>query len=97
MLEITRGEHDVTEGDQLTLEVLINLATDPQEREPASLPHLHPWAATHFNRILHDFEASLHREPPIPMGAPLDHIPAPPGEGWAIWRLRLACTSGRRG
>jgi arylsulfatase len=57
---------------------LINLATDPQEREPASLPYLHTWAATHFNRILQEFEASTHREPPIPMGAPLDHVPAPP-------------------
>jgi arylsulfatase len=57
---------------------LINLATDPQEREPVSLPHLHTWAATHFNRILREFEASTHREPPIPMGAPLDHVPAPP-------------------
>jgi hypothetical protein len=56
---------------------LINLATDPQEREPVSLPHLHTWAATHFNRIIGDFEASVHREPPIPMGAPLDHVPAP--------------------
>ena len=56
---------------------LINLATDPQEREPVALPYLHTWAATHFNRILHEFEASTHREPPIPMGAPLDHVPAP--------------------
>jgi arylsulfatase A-like enzyme len=56
---------------------LINLATDPQEREPVSLPYLHTWVATHFNRILHEFEASVHREPPIPMGAPLDHVPAP--------------------
>ena len=57
---------------------LINLATDPQEREPLALPYLHTWAATHFNRILHEFEASTHREPLIPMGAPLDHVPAPP-------------------
>jgi len=57
---------------------LINLATDPQEREPASLPHLHTWAATHFNKIIGDFEASVHREPPVPMGAPLDFVPRQP-------------------
>ena len=59
---------------------LINLATDPQEREPVSLPHLHSWVATHFNKIIGEFEASVHREPPIPMGAPLDHIPSPPSQ-----------------
>src|SRR5204862_3413060 len=53
---------------------LINLATDPQEREPVSLPYLHSWVATHFNRIIGEFESSLHREPPIPIGAPLEHI-----------------------
>jgi arylsulfatase len=57
---------------------LINLATDPQERESVSLPHLHTWAATHFNRIIGEFEASVRREPPIPMGASLDHVPVPP-------------------
>jgi arylsulfatase len=54
---------------------LINLATDPQEREAVALPHLHTWVATHFNKLIGDFEASVHREPPIPMGAPLDHVP----------------------
>ena len=32
-------------------------------------------AATHFNRILADFTASTQREPPIPAGSPLDHVP----------------------
>jgi hypothetical protein len=54
---------------------LINLATDPHEREPVSLPYLHSWVITHFNKIIGDFEASVHREPPIPMGAPLSHVP----------------------
>jgi arylsulfatase len=57
---------------------LINLITDPQEREPVSLPYLHSWVATHFNRIIGQFEATIRREPLIPMGAPLDHVPAPP-------------------
>ena len=57
---------------------VINLATDPHERETASLPYLHTWTAAHFNKIIGEFQASLHREPAIPMGAPLDHVPAPP-------------------
>jgi arylsulfatase len=57
---------------------LINLATDPHERETASLPHLHTWAVTHFNKIIGEFEASVHHEPPIPMGAPLDYVPRQP-------------------
>jgi len=57
---------------------LINLATDPHERETASLPYLHTWTAAHFNKIIGEFQASLRREPAIPMGAPLDHVPAPP-------------------
>jgi len=57
---------------------LVNLTTDPQEREPVSLPYLHSWVAAHFNRLIGQFEASLQHEPLIPMGAPLDHIPTPP-------------------
>ena len=60
---------------QLPTPRVINLATDPQERETVSLPYLHTWTATHFNKIIGDFEASLRREPAIPMGAPLDHTP----------------------
>jgi len=56
---------------------IINLITDPQEREPIPLPHLHTWAATHFNRIISEFQATVQREPLIPAGAPLDHTPAP--------------------
>jgi arylsulfatase len=55
---------------------LINLATDPHERESVSLPHLHSWTVHHFNRIVAQFEASLRREPLIPAGAPLDRKPA---------------------
>jgi hypothetical protein len=56
---------------------LINLITDPQEREPLSLPYLHTWTVTHFNRLLADYQASIKREPPVP-GAPLEFVPAPP-------------------
>lgn len=57
---------------------LINLVTDPQEREAVALPYLHTWVAAHANRIISEYRASLRREPRIPMGAPLDHVPAPP-------------------
>jgi arylsulfatase len=60
---------------KLSIPRIINLVTDPQEREPVSLPHLHSWTASHFNRLLADYRASLEREPLIPAGAPLDHVP----------------------
>jgi len=53
---------------------LINLTTDPHEREAVSLPHLHTWAAYHLNKLVAAFEESIRREPIIPMGAPLDHL-----------------------
>jgi arylsulfatase A-like enzyme len=63
---------------------IINLVTDPQEREPIDLPYMHSWTVTHFNRLLGQFQASVKREPLVPQGAPLDYVPskAPhPGAG----------------
>jgi arylsulfatase A-like enzyme len=54
---------------------IINLVTDPQEREDVAIPHLHSWTAFHFNRILREFRASAHREPLIPAGAQLEFVP----------------------
>lgn len=54
---------------------LINLTVDPKERKPIDLPYMHSWTAAHFGRILKDFAASVKREPLIPAGAPLDHVP----------------------
>jgi arylsulfatase len=54
---------------------LINLTVDPQEREPINATYLHSWTVAHFNRLLGEFHASIEREPLIPMGAPLDHVP----------------------
>jgi hypothetical protein len=54
---------------------IINLIADPQEREPLHLPYLHSWTVTHVNKLLADYQASVQREPPVPSGAPLDHIP----------------------
>jgi arylsulfatase len=56
---------------------IINLIADPQEREPLNLPYLHSWTATHFNRLLADYQASIKREPPVPAGSSLDFVPAP--------------------
>jgi arylsulfatase len=61
---------------------LINLTVDPQEREPINVTYLHSWTVAHFNRLLAEFEESVHREPLIPMGAPLDHVPRPPDAKW---------------
>jgi hypothetical protein len=62
---------------------IINLTVDPQEREPFNVTYLHSWTAAHFNRLIGEFKASVERESPIPMGAPLDHVPAakPAAEG----------------
>ena len=57
---------------------IINLVADPQEREPLHLPYLHSWTATHFSRLLADYQASVQRETPVPAGAPLDFIPPHP-------------------
>ncbi|MET0580261.1 MAG: sulfatase-like hydrolase/transferase [Ilumatobacteraceae bacterium] len=54
---------------------IINLIADPQEREPINLPHLHSWTATHFNALIAAFQQSVHHEPLIPAGAPLEHVP----------------------
>jgi arylsulfatase len=54
---------------------IINLVTDPQEREPYNPVYLHSWTAAHFGRLIKDFEGSVKREPLIPAGAPLDYVP----------------------
>jgi arylsulfatase A-like enzyme len=54
---------------------VINLITDPQEREPLDLPYMHSWTVSHFNRLIGEFQASVRHEPPIHSGATLDFIP----------------------
>jgi hypothetical protein len=54
------------------------LITSPPTRTSVNrsrLPYLHSWVATHFNRIISEFQTSLYHEPLIPAGAPLDHAP----------------------
>ncbi|GGD39441.1 sulfatase-like hydrolase/transferase [Pseudoxanthomonas indica] len=54
---------------------VINLLTDPHEREAFALPHLHSWTASHFNRLMAEFAESVKREPLTPAGAPIGHVP----------------------
>jgi arylsulfatase len=54
---------------------LINLDTDPKEREPLDYPYLHTWVGAHVAKILEQYVESVKREPLIPAGAPLDYTP----------------------
>ena len=71
-------------------------------QKPVSLPYLHSWVAAHFNRLISQFEGSLHHEPLIPMGAALDHTPAPMTSGPSLHNRQrqaspLTCGNGARG
>ena len=54
---------------------IVNLVTDPKEREPYNPVHLHTWTMAHFGRLIKEFQESVAREQPIPAGAPLDFVP----------------------
>jgi hypothetical protein len=54
---------------------IVNLVTDPKEREPFNLVYFHTWTMAHFGRLMKEFAASVQREPLIPSGAPLDFVP----------------------
>jgi arylsulfatase len=54
---------------------IINLITDPKEREPFNPVYLHTWTLAHFGRLIAEFQASVKREQLIPGGAPLDFVP----------------------
>lgn len=57
---------------------LINLDTDPKEREPVDYPYLHTWVGAHIARILTEYSEGLKREALIPLGAHLDYVPVRP-------------------
>jgi len=59
---------------------IINLLTDPKEREPYNPVYLHTWTFAHFGRLLKEFQESVTREPIIPSGAPLDFVPRSGGK-----------------
>lgn len=52
---------------------IINLMTDPKEREPYNQVYYHTWTMAHFGRLLKQFQLSVQREPLIPAGAPVDY------------------------
>jgi arylsulfatase len=54
---------------------VINLMTDPKEREPINALYMHTWTLAHFGRLMGEFVESIDREPMIPAGAPLDFVP----------------------
>jgi arylsulfatase len=62
-------------AQKLATPYLINLIVDPKERKAFDFPYVHSWTAIHFGKILKEFAASVQREPLIPAGAPLDHVP----------------------
>jgi arylsulfatase len=55
--------------------VITNLLTDPKERESWPVMQAYNWVHVHAGRLRQAFEQSIRREPPIPAGAPLDHVP----------------------
>jgi arylsulfatase A-like enzyme len=62
-------------AQHLTTPYLINLDTDPKEREPYNYPYLHTWVLDHTGGLLMEYQRSLGREPLIPVGSPLDYVP----------------------
>lgn len=76
-LALVEQKHSTDPAGKLSAPRIINLVTDPQEREPVSLPYVHSWTAAHFNRLLGEYQASVKQEPLVPSGAPLDFIPSP--------------------
>jgi arylsulfatase len=63
---------------------VINLVSDPKEREHVNPVHMHSWTMAHFGKLLEQFARSVEREPLIPSAAPLDFVPAStrrPGAG----------------
>jgi arylsulfatase len=54
---------------------VINLITDPKEREPHNQQYLHSWVQVHSRRLVKEFRESTVREPLIPTGAPVEYVP----------------------
>ena len=63
------------EVQALTTPHVINLITDPKERESYNQQHLHYWVLGHARRLVRAFEATVRGEPLIPAGAPLAAVP----------------------
>ncbi|MGH9379110.1 MAG: hypothetical protein ACRD2Z_00620, partial [Thermoanaerobaculia bacterium] len=77
-LKLMEQEHMLDSAVLLPFGHIVNLVTDPHEREPINPRFIHTWTKAHFGRLISEFKASVAREPLIPPGAPLDHIPTSP-------------------
>jgi arylsulfatase len=73
-----RQKYFSEEAHVLTTQDVVNLEVDPHEREPHNQQYLHSWVPFHTRRLEREFQASLLREEPIPVGAPLDYMPRRP-------------------
>jgi arylsulfatase A-like enzyme len=74
-LALVRQKYLTDPALQLSFPHIINLMTDPKEREPLNQLYMHTWTLAHFGKIMGQFAASLAKEPLIPAGAPLDFVP----------------------
>ncbi|MFN8526660.1 MAG: sulfatase-like hydrolase/transferase [Chloroflexota bacterium] len=70
-----RQQYQDEPAEHLSTPHVINLMTDPKEREAHNQVFLHSWVGAHARRLLDEFKASVAREPLIPAGSPVDHRP----------------------
>ena len=54
---------------------IINLISDPKEREPVNAQYFHSWVMGPVGQLLRRFQESVKREPLIPAGAAVDFVP----------------------
>jgi len=54
---------------------IIDLTTDPKEREPVDAQYLHTWVMMPIAKFEKNFKESVSREPLIPAGSPVDFVP----------------------
>jgi hypothetical protein len=54
---------------------VINLVTDPKEREAHNQQYLHSWVQVHSRRLVTEFRESTKREPLIPAGSAVGYVP----------------------
>jgi len=73
--KLVEQKHMFDPPQPLAVPHLVNLTTDPHEREAYDLPYLHSWAVAHFSELIGAFKASVAKEPLIPADAPLDYVP----------------------
>jgi arylsulfatase len=74
-LAFVKQKYFLDPAEHLAAPHVINLMTDPKEREPMNQKYFHSWTMAHFGRLLTEFRQSVEREPLVPAGAPVDHVP----------------------